>query len=362
MNEFDELFDKERPVPPTKPQRDGIEDFHFQANLQRKNGILLMIYIGVLLLFSVITSIYYRIQYPDSEAILAGIVMVDDFQIDVQPNEDTVYPYKIKMTGGMWNNSGIDLPRIWFTVKFFDADDNSLGTYSGYAEKNANGETFVIDQSVLTDFVPDTFAFSYGYDESSMFYTVIGFLPVFITGIAFLLVDRQAFAYDFQRFRKNWKNLLGQIATGFLMVYAALLIAQLILIELGVQETSQNELTIQGLFQANPIQLVLLFLLLCVFTPITEEVVFRKILYNYVQPRTGHVVAIIISGAVFGLMHVIAYQDFIQSIPYIFMGLIFGLIYYRSKKNIFVTMGVHFLNNLMSFVIYALMAYGISIF
>jgi len=362
MNEFDELFDKQKPVAKTEPPKDGVEDFYFQARLQQKNGILLMIYIGVLLLFSIITSIYYSIYYPDTVAIMESIEIVLEPTVDVEPNEDTMYPYKFIITGSLQNNSGIDLPRLYFYIDFLDTEGKSLGTYTVYAENVKDGDIATFDGSVLADFVPDGYDISYGFDESSMFYTIIGFLPVFFTGLAFMFVDRVAFAYDWKRFKTNWKNLLGQIVTGFLMVYAALLLAQLILIELGVTETSQNEMTIQGLFEANPFQLILLFLLLCVFTPITEEIVFRKVLYNFVQPRTGHVIAILISGAVFGLMHVIAYKDFIQSIPYIFMGLIFGYIYYRSKKNIFVTMGVHFLNNLMSFVFYALMAYGISIF
>lgn len=361
MNEFDDLFDKKKPEEPEKPKQDGVEDFYFQANLQRRNGFLLLIYIGVLLVFSIITQIYYSYKYSDTDQIVANIVVINNLQVDVTPNEDTDYPFRISMTGALLNNSGIDLPQMWIEVEFYDADENSLGVYNYSDTDIADGEVMSFDESVLADFNPDSYAFRYGFDESSMFYTLIGFLPVFISGLLFLIVDWRAFSYDWQRFRKRLGPMIGQVILGFVMVYAALILAQIILNELNVSGTSQNEMTIQGLFDANPLQIVMLFLLLCVFTPITEEIIFRKVLYNFVQPRTGHAVAIIISGAVFGLMHVITYRDFIQSIPYIFMGMTFGYIYYRSQKNIFVVMGVHFLNNLLSFVIYALMAYGVSI-
>jgi len=363
MNDFDQLFDKEKPESNVEEKTSGIEDFYHQANLQRKNGILFMVYLGVLLLFSIATGFYYSIKYPDTAVIQSNIGVIEEIQVDVVATGVTENPYRITVSGSLLNNTHIDLPQIWISVEFFDSEGISLGVLS-YSEDDINsGEIFSYNKSVLTDFDPVSYEFTYGFDESSMFYTVVGFLPVFITGSLFLFIDKAAFSYDWQRFKKIWKKQLGQIVTGFFMVYASLLVAQFILIELGVDTTSENELTIQGLFNnSNPFQLLMLFLLLCVFTPITEEIVFRKILYNFVQPRTSNAIAILVSGAVFGLMHVISYGDFIQAIPYVFMGLTFGFIYYRSKKNIFVTMGVHFLNNFVSYIYYLLMVMVISLF
>jgi membrane protease YdiL (CAAX protease family) len=60
-------------------------------------------------------------------------------------------------------------------------------------------------------------------------------------------------------------------------------------------------------------------------------------------------------------MHVISYGDFIQSIPYIFMGGIFGFVYHWSRNNIYVTIGVHFINNFLAFALYALAVLGVGI-
>ncbi len=56
--------------------------------------------------------------------------------------------------------------------------------------------------------------------------------------------------------------------------------------------------------------------------------------------------AIIISSLAFGFVHV-ASGDFIQIIYYAFLGIVLGIIYLVSKKNIYVPIFVHFLINLM---------------
>lgn len=130
---------------------------------------------------------------------------------------------------------------------------------------------------------------------------------------------------------------------------------------LGVTASSENESAIAGMFIDDPLQLVMLFFLLCVFTPIVEEIVFRKIICGFFERKIGKIWAILLSGAIFGLMHVVAYGDFVQSIPYITMGAVFGYIYFRSEKNIYVTIGVHFLNNLISYLFYLLPLLGFTI-
>lgn len=358
MSEFDDLFEKE-PKQELITEDPGIEGFYRHANNQSKNGLLLAIYVGIMILFSFANEIIVSMIYPDVDAILDNIVVVDEPNITVSENPDENYPYLLTLTGTLLNNSDVDFPVMWVDVEFFDENGESYGIYTYTENEILAGASMSFDEGIEATFEPASYEIYYGFDESSMFYTILGVLPIFVSAVLFLLVDREAFKFDWIRFKKEWKTNVGQIVSGFIMVYAALIIAQLILDSLGVSGTSQNEMTIQSLFSDNPLQLLMLFLLLCVFTPIVEEVVFRKVIYNFVEPKSNHWIAIIVTGAIFGLMHVLSYGDFIQSIPYIFMGLTFGYIYYRSQKNIFVVMGVHFANNFLSFVIYVLMVYGI---
>jgi hypothetical protein len=124
------------------------------------------------------------------------------------------------------------------------------------------------------------------------------------------------------------------------------------MINIGVTETSQNEMAIQSMFSSDWISIVTLFLTLVIFTPIVEETVFRKGLYNLVRPGVGDVGAIFISGLVFAFLHVASWGDFIQVIPYAFMGLSFSFIYFYSNRNIYVVIAIHALNNLIPYLIY----------
>ena len=62
---------------------------------------------------------------------------------------------------------------------------------------------------------------------------------------------------------------------------------------------------------------------------------------------------IIISGLIFGLIHIsgdVTINNFLMSIPYMIMGWTFGYIYYESD-NIFTTMTLHFVHNTILFIL-----------
>lgn len=357
MNDFDDLFEKQ-----VKPQEDKeetpIDNFYRTATSQRKNLYMFLIYIFSSFLFALAALLISNFMFPDSESINNDLFVVMEPEITVTYDDDLA-PVSALVHGIFVNNSEYDLPVFFVDMELFDVDENSLGTYHFTKNDLAAGQTYTLYETFDIMIEPHSYTMSWGFDFNSLFYIIINLLQVSIAAVLFLFIDFESFKQNWQAFRKQLKNHIGQIVVGFFLVFLALYAAQLILQFFNVTDTSENEMTIQGLFAADPTQLVLLFLLLCVFTPVVEEVVFRKVLFNYIEPRTNALVAIIASGAIFGLMHVIAYGDFIQSIPYIFMGLMFGYIYYRAKKNIFVTIGVHFLNNFYVFLAYVLILYGV---
>lgn len=364
MNEFDDLFDDNPKQELVTDKNRGIDDFNNYVNKQQKNGILLALYIAVTFIFSLGLQFIITNQFPDTDLILENMVLVDEVEVIVTDNTSgsTEYTHIFDISGSFINNNTQDLPVVYFEIEFLDVDGESLGVYTYKDTDLAAGDTLVMDDEIETSIDFATFTTKIGFDVADGLYTLFNLLPVIVLAFAFFLVDKDCFKADLKDLKNNKKQYLGQIFSGFLMVYAALLVANLILQILNVLSTSENEMAIQSLFSKDPKQLVMLFLLLCVFTPIVEEVIFRKVIYNFVEPRTNHIIAIISTGVIFGLMHVLAYQDFVQSIPYILMGLTFGYIYYRANKNIYVTIGVHFLNNLFSYTIYFLaIVFGIII-
>jgi hypothetical protein len=365
MNEFDDLFEekpkqdfddlfKDNPKQELVNNNSGMDGFNNYVNKQHKNGILLMIYIVITFVFSYALQIVVNNQFPDTNLVLSSIEDFSEVQVSVSdnPSGSTEYPYLFSITGSLKNNYEEEIPVIYYEIEFFDENEESMGVYYYQDENIVSGEIMRMNEEVESSDDYTTYTVSHGFDVSANLYTFFNLLPVIICAFAFFLIDRESFKADKNSFKQNPKKFFGQIATGFFMVFMVLQVSNLLLQLLGVYGTSQNEMSIQRLFNDDPLQLVMLFFLLCVFTPIVEEVVFRKIIYNFVEPRSNYKIAIAATGIIFGLMHVLAYGDFIQSIPYIMMGLTFGYIYYRSNKNIYVTIGVHFLNNLLSYVLY----------
>ena len=87
-------------------------------------------------------------------------------------------------------------------------------------------------------------------------------------------------------------------------------------------------------------------LAIVVFGPLGEELAFREVFQRRLQAMTSPLVAIIVSGVVFGLYHL----NFAQMIPAIGSGIVLAILYYRFG-DIRICLAAHILNNGLSTVI-----------
>lgn len=87
---------------------------------------------------------------------------------------------------------------------------------------------------------------------------------------------------------------------------------------------------LKGLHQ--PWQLVAFFLLACVLAPITEELVFRAFIFNAVARYGGFWVGAVVSGILFGLIHVSssALDVLVFALPLALGGIVLAFVYARS--------------------------------
>ncbi len=364
MSQYDDLFKDNDNDDIFFPKKKDIPDPNLAFNEihheQRINRIILFTYVVVMLLISLVSIIYTSMKYPDLEAVSALITMVSEPDAYIQDSTNPEYEFEYILYGTLRNDNEFSLPRMWVQYEMYDLDGN-LVISQYYDEKNigTNG-VFTYSESVFSDTELSDFEYTYGFDESSLFYIVLNLVQVSIVAFICLYVDKSNFKKDWKRTVVTPGQSIGLIVGGFVMVYVAMILSQLLLqYVFGVGTSSENENMIGSMFSENPLNLVLLFLLLCVFTPIVEELVFRKVIYNFFEKKLGVIAAIASSGIIFGLMHVVSYGDFIQAIPYVLMGSVFGYIYYIGKKNIYITIGVHFINNLLSYIIYFVLALGL---
>ena len=87
------------------------------------------------------------------------------------------------------------------------------------------------------------------------------------------------------------------------------------------------------------------------FAPIYEEFLFRL---GFRKVLGNNMLFVIISGVLFGLLHIFPLDDGVsltlgifQSISYVSMGIFLAYVY-KKYNNIFYSIGIHFLNNFIS--------------
>ncbi|MBO6145677.1 MAG: CPBP family intramembrane metalloprotease [Bacilli bacterium] len=107
---------------------------------------------------------------------------------------------------------------------------------------------------------------------------------------------------------------------------------------------SQNEINVRETIKIMPLYMCFSSV---IFAPFIEEITFRKTFRNIIS--NGYLF-IIISGFIFGLIHISnvenGFEEFIMIMPYILMGIDLSYIYYKSD-NIFTTIIIHSMHNLI---------------
>ncbi len=145
----------------------------------------------------------------------------------------------------------------------------------------------------------------------------------------------------FKDFGKNFEVSFKYWLAGLGIMYASNLFITLIL----NKPLAGNEETVRSYLDVMP--LVMSFnAIIC--APVSEEITFRK---SFKEIFPNKWVFAIMSGLVFGLLHVASYittlSDFIHIIPYGALGFVFALLYYKTD-NIFSTIVIHSMHNLLA--------------
>lgn len=147
---------------------------------------------------------------------------------------------------------------------------------------------------------------------------------------------------DFIDIRKSHKTYYQEYFKYYLIALLIMMISNVIISIIGGGSTAGNQEAIENLFQITPFYV---YFSAVIFAPIVEELIFRKAIYNIIPNKF---LFIITSGLVFGGLHILgsieSWTDFLYIIPYSSLGVAFAYIYTKTK-NIFVSMGLHFMHN-----------------
>lgn len=171
-------------------------------------------------------------------------------------------------------------------------------------------------------------------------------------GVVYLLYHKD-FKRDFNNFKLNSKNNFSRICYYFAMCLAIKIgfsfltgvLSMIFGVEIG---SSENQNIINSITNSAPFIMLISTSLLA---PFVEEGIFRL---GFKRVFKEKYTFIIISGLVFGLMHIFPtdlpfYVALIQSIVYVAMGIYLAYIYDQSD-NIWISIIIHALNNFISII------------
>lgn len=163
-----------------------------------------------------------------------------------------------------------------------------------------------------------------------------------------IFLYRKTLSKDFKDyikdFKKNFKKYMDYWAIAFILM----VVSNLIITLLFPNSNATNQELINDMYTRAPIYIIISSV---IYAPFIEEVIFRLSLRNIFKSDK---LFIIISGLVFGALHVVGSftkaSDLIYIITYSIPGFVFAYTLVKSK-NIFVPMCLHlFHNSFMTFI------------
>ena len=163
----------------------------------------------------------------------------------------------------------------------------------------------------------------------------------FIT-LSIILIYKQELIIDFKEFFKTKIKSFKKYIRYWLIILILMVLSNFIVTLFTSTNISNNQKSILELFKIVPIYTIYVTV---ITAPILEELVFRL---SFKKIINNKIIYILLSGLVFGSLHVIGsfntIADLLFIIPYSIPGFIFGYIYVK-EENIFVPISIHFIHN-----------------
>lgn len=173
-------------------------------------------------------------------------------------------------------------------------------------------------------------------------YTIFAISYEVILLSVILIIFNKKIIQDFKDIKKNHKKYFKDNFKYYLIGLAVMFISNAIIMFILNKEVASNESAIRDMLAVVPIYI---YIASVIIAPALEELVFRHGIRTLINNKY---VYIIISGLVFGGLHVVTslsvLSDLAYLVPYCSLGIAFAYIYYKTK-NIFVTIGLHTMHN-----------------
>lgn len=172
-----------------------------------------------------------------------------------------------------------------------------------------------------------------------------------ILTVIYFAIYRKTLVNDFKEFKKDINGNLEFAFRYWAAGFAIMVVSNLFITVILGKAIAGNEETVRNYIGTAPI---LMAISTVIFAPINEELTFRKSIRDAINNKWAYV---LLSGIIFGGLHVISYVssplDLVYLIPYCSLGIAFALLYYKTN-NIFSSISMHMMHNLLSIIVYLL--------
>jgi membrane protease YdiL (CAAX protease family) len=162
-------------------------------------------------------------------------------------------------------------------------------------------------------------------------------LPVLVVASFFMLGRKDL----------SWPRILVSAVGTFILMYVIIVVYGVAIDTFGLDFLEPDQ-QVPDEFYDSDIALAVLGIAIVIGAPVTEEIFFRGFLFGGTRRLTGFVAAALITGFLFSLAH----YNLGLIIPFTAIGALLAIAYQRSGS-LFVSIGAHFLFNLVSFSILA---------
>lgn len=186
----------------------------------------------------------------------------------------------------------------------------------------------------------------------SFFKKIPSYIVYIIIFLTVLIVNFNNIKRDFLIFIKNKKAYLPFIIKRYFIMLGVMIIVAIPIVFLNNGQTSSNQKVLNQMFEKLPLAMLLLSTL---YAPFVEENIFRLSLSKLFKNKT---VFIVISGFLFGTLHMIDKFTSFYDLLYIFQYSALGICLakaYNDSKNIFVSISMHFIQNFIAAVLVLLL-------
>ena len=172
-----------------------------------------------------------------------------------------------------------------------------------------------------------------------------------------ILIYHKELKKDFKKFKNNFKEYFSKYNKYWLIMIFLMTISSWF-VSIFTNDISQNETLIRNTMKSNIPYFIYTCISCSLIAPIMEEIVFRKSIKKIIPTKY---LFIIISGLLFGLMHVLGLVenpfDYLYILPYSIPGFVLAYTYEKSN-NIFVPIGIHFFHNTVLLIIQIFLMLG----